>query len=132
MSAIIFPDEIEKSMQVFKEFSFDAAHFLPNVPDTHKCKRVHGHTYRIRLYVEGPLDPLLGWVMDFADLKVVWNKIKDQLDHRLLNDLEGLENPTAENIAKWVWEKLKPELPLLCKIELYETPSSGVVYEGKD
>lgn len=119
-------------MQIFKEFSFDAAHFLPHVPDTHKCKRVHGHTYRIRLYVEGPLDPVLGWVMDFADLKMAWKKMEDQLDHRLLNDLEGLENPTAENIAKWAWEKLKPELPLLSKIELYETPSSAVVYEGEE
>lgn len=117
-------------MLVFKEFVFDAAHFLPNVPDTHKCKRMHGHTYRIRLYVEGPLDPVLGWVMDFADLKAVWKKIEPQLDHRLLNEIEGLENPTAENIARWVWEQLKPELPLLCKIELCETPSSGVVYKG--
>ena len=118
-------------MIVFKEFTFDAAHFLPNVPETHKCRNMHGHTYRIRIYVEGPLDPHLGWVMDFADLKKAWKRIEPQLDHKVLNDIEGLSNPTAEHIAIWAWEQLKPVLPLLSRIELYETPSSGVMYNGQ-
>jgi 6-pyruvoyltetrahydropterin/6-carboxytetrahydropterin synthase len=118
-------------MTVFKEFTFDAAHFLPNVPETHKCRNMHGHTYRLRIYVQGPLDPLLGWVMDFADLKKAWKSIEPQLDHKVLNDIEGLSNPTAEHIAIWAWDQLKPILPLLSRIELYETPSSGVVYSGR-
>ena len=117
-------------MIIFKEFSFDAAHYLPNVPEDHKCRRLHGHTYRVRLCIKGPLDPTLGWVMDFADIKAAWNPIEAQLDHHYLNEMEGLSNPTAEHIAAWIWERLKPRLPLLHKIELWESPSAGVMYEG--
>ncbi|MCB0557489.1 MAG: 6-carboxytetrahydropterin synthase QueD [Lewinellaceae bacterium] len=117
-------------MEIFKEFTFDAAHYLPNVPEDHKCRRLHGHTYRIRLYIKGPLDPTLGWVMDFADIKAAWKPLEAQLDHRCLNEVDGLSNPTAEHIAAWIWERLKPELPLLHRIELRESPTAGVVYEG--
>ncbi|MCO6478460.1 MAG: 6-carboxytetrahydropterin synthase QueD [Phaeodactylibacter sp.] len=115
-------------MEIFKEFTFDSAHYLPHVPEGHKCRRMHGHTYRLRLYVKGELDPHLGWVMDFADLKAAWKTIEARLDHHCLNEIEGLENPTAEHIAAWIWDRLKPQLPLLHKIELWESPTAGVVY----
>lgn len=118
-------------MEIFKDFSFDAAHFLPHVPPDHKCARMHGHTYRVRLVLDGPLHPVLGWVRDFADIKQAWKTIEDQLDHRVLNDLPGLQNPTAEWIAYWIWEKLKPQLAELSRIEVFETPGSGVIYRGE-
>lgn len=117
-------------MELFKEFSFDSAHFLPNVPEDHKCRRMHGHTYRLRLCLKGPLDPHLGWVRDFADIKQVWKPLEAQLDHHLLNDIPGLENPTAEHIAIWIWDRLKPQLDELSYLELWETPNNGVRYDG--
>ncbi len=118
-------------MQIFKQFHFDSAHFLPNVPKSHKCSEVHGHTYRLVLYIEGDLQGDLGWVMDFAELKQVVEPVINAVDHKLLNSIPGLENPTCENAAIWLWNKIKPEIPALVKIELHETPSSGVIYEGK-
>jgi len=118
-------------MQVFKQFTFDSAHYLPNVPDGHKCKETHGHTYRLIVYLEGELEKNLGWVMDFADMQKVIDPIIKSIDHKMLNNISGLENPTCEILAVWIWEKIKPQIPLLTKIELNETPTSGVVYEGK-
>lgn len=118
-------------MQIYKEFSFDSAHFLPNVPDGHKCKEMHGHTYRLKVFIEGELDPKLGWIMDFKELKDALLPVIDQLDHKLINNIKGLENPTAENITVWIWEQIRPSLPLLSRIELYETPTTGVIYEGR-
>ena len=117
-------------MEIYKEFSFDSAHFLPNVPEGHKCKNMHGHTYRLRVCIAGEPDPHLGWLMDFKDLKDCVGKVIDQLDHKLINDIKGLENPTAENITLWIWKQIQPELPLLSRIELYETPTTGVIYSG--
>lgn len=118
-------------MEIFKQFTFDSAHFLPRVPLEHKCRNIHGHTYRMVAYFEGEPDLELGWLMDFADIKKVINPIIDRLDHKLLNEIEGLENPTCERIAVWLWEQIKPQMPLLSRIELHETPTSGVVYKGK-
>ena len=118
-------------MQVFKSFTFDSAHFLPNVPDGHRCKNMHGHTYRLTVYLDGPLVPPFDWAIDFGEVKKVVAPIVDRIDHRVMNDIEGLENPTCEAIAKWLWDQIKPELPLLTKVELHETPTSGVVYEGQ-
>ena len=115
-------------MEIWKEFTFEAAHRLPNVPEEHKCRRLHGHSYRVRVCVEGDLHPELGWVVDFADLTTVFAPVYEALDHRYLNDVEGLENPTAENIARWIWRRLKPGLPILCRIELGETCTSGCTY----
>lgn len=117
-------------MEIYKEFSFDSAHFLPNVPEGHKCKEMHGHTYKLKVFIEGELDPVLGWIMDFKDLKDALLPVIDQLDHKLINNIRGLENPTAENITVWIWEQIKPSLPLLSRIELYETPTTGVIYKG--
>ena len=117
-------------MDIFKEFSIESAHWLPNVPEGHKCRRMHGHSFRIEIHVSGPLDAKLGWVMDFADLKAAFQPIEDQLDHRCLNDIAGLENPTSENLARWIWQRLKPALPALSKVVIRETCTSGCAYEG--
>jgi len=117
-------------MTVYKEFTFDAAHFLPNVPEGHKCRSLHGHTYQVKIYVKGPLDDRAGWVIDFTDIKAVCKPVIDRLDHALLNELPGLKNPTAENVANWIWLQIKDQMPGLQRIELKETPTSGVIYEG--
>lgn len=110
-------------MEIYKEFSFDSAHFLPNVPEGHKCKNMHGHTYRLKVFISGTPDPHLGWIMDFKELKDALSPVIDQLDHKLINDIPGLHNPTAENTTIWIWQQIKPVLPLLSRIELYETPT---------
>lgn len=117
-------------MRLYKDFSFEAAHRLPNLPADHKCARLHGHSYRVRVTVEGPVDPATGWVVDFADIKVACAPVHEALDHRYLNEIEGLENPTAEEIARWIWSRLKPRLPLLTEIEVAETCSAGCVFRG--
>lgn len=117
-------------MEIWKEFTFEAAHLLPNLPEGHKCRRLHGHSYTVRICVDGDLDPHLGWVVDFGDIKKAYLPIREQLDHYYLNEIEGLENPTAENIARWIWERLHPRLPMLSKIEIAETCTSGCVYTG--
>jgi len=118
-------------MQIFKEFNIEAAHRLPNVPEGHKCSRLHGHSFMVSIYVEGPIGENTGWVMDFGDIKKVFKPIYEQLDHHYLNDINGLENPTSENIAKWIWQHLKPNLPLLSAIKIKETCTSGCIYRGK-
>lgn len=116
-------------MEIFREFGFEAAHRLPRVAPDHKCARLHGHSYRVEIHVTAPLDPEAGWVMDFADLKAGFQPLHDQLDHNYLNEIAGLENPTSENLARWIWERLRPELPI-DKIVVRETCTSGCVYRG--
>ena len=117
-------------MEIWKEFTFEAAHMLPHVPKGHKCRRLHGHSFRIRVSVEGDPDPELGWVIDFADIKKAYEPILRQLDHYNLNEIEGLENPTSEVLARWIWQRLKPALPALSKVEVGETCTCGCVYAG--
>ncbi|HLU62640.1 MAG TPA: 6-carboxytetrahydropterin synthase QueD [Gammaproteobacteria bacterium] len=117
-------------MEIFKVFHIEAAHRLPNVPPGHKCARLHGHSFRVEIHVSGEVDPKLGWVMDFAELKARFEPIYRQLDHHYLNEIEGLENPTSENLAAWIWARLKPGLPQLSKIVVAETCTSGCVYRG--
>ena len=117
-------------MQIYKDFSIEAAHRLPNVPEGHKCARLHGHSFQVRISVEGPVDEQTGWIMDFGDIKAAFAPIYDQLDHHYLNDVEGLENPTSENLALWIWQKLKPSLPELSCVSIKETCTSGCVYKG--
>jgi 6-pyruvoyltetrahydropterin/6-carboxytetrahydropterin synthase len=119
-------------MDIFKVFTFEAAHRLPNVPIDHKCYRLHGHSFRVEIHVSGPVDEQTGWVMDFADIKTAFQPILDRLDHYYLNEIEGLENPTSENIARWIWRQLKPRLLELRKIVVYETCTSGCVFTGED
>lgn len=118
-------------VEIYKEFSFDAAHFLPNVPLGHKCANMHGHTYYVKIGAKDQIDPLLGWVEDFGYFKKLWEPLNNTLDHKVLNEVIGLENPTAENIAIWIWNKIKPEMPHLIYIEVKETPTSGVIYRGE-
>lgn len=118
-------------MDVFRVFQIEAAHWLPNVPEGHKCARMHGHSFRIEVHVSGEVGERSGWVMDFADLKRAFQPLFDQLDHRCLNDIEGLENPTSENLARWVWVRLDGELPGLSKVIVQETCNAGCVYWGE-
>lgn len=118
-------------MEIFKEFTIEAAHWLPNVPEGHKCRRLHGHSFRIAIHVSGPVDPHLGWVLDFADVKTAFKAIEDRIDHRCLNDVAGLENPTSENLARWLWTELHPLLPALTRIVVKETCTSGCIYAGE-
>lgn len=117
-------------MEIFKEFTFEAAHLLPNLPREHKCSRLHGHSFRVEIHVSGRVDPALGWVMDFGDIKHAFQPFYDQLDHYYLNDVPGLENPTSENLARWVWERVAPALPGLSRVVVRETCTSGCVYTG--
>ncbi len=117
-------------MEIFREFTFEAAHRLPNLPADHKCSRLHGHSFRVTVHVEGTLLPREGWVMDFADLKRVFQPLYDRLDHHYLNDIEGLENPTSEVLAMWIWERLAPRLAGLTQVVVRETCTSGCVYRG--
>ena len=119
-------------MEIYKEFGFEAAHRLPNVPAGHKCARLHGHSFRVRVTLRGPVDPALGWVTDFGALSAAWRPLHERLDHRYLNDVEGLENPTSELLARWIWRALAPALPALAAIEVRETCTSGCVYRGEE
>lgn len=117
-------------MEIYKEFTVEAAHRLPNVPEGHKCARLHGHSFRIQIHVAGDIDPTLGWVMDFADLKAAFKPIEARLDHHYLNEIPGLENPTSEKLAVWIWNELQPALPLLSAVVVKETCTSGCEYRG--
>ena len=117
-------------MEIYKEFSIEAAHRLPNVPEGHKCSRLHGHSFQVAIHVCGPVDATTGWIMDFSDIKSAFKPVWEQLDHYYLNDIEGLENPTSENLARWIWQQLQPRLPLLSKVVIKETCTSGCVYTG--
>ncbi|AMO68040.1 MULTISPECIES: 6-carboxytetrahydropterin synthase QueD [Zhongshania] len=118
-------------MEIYKDFTFEAAHLLPNVPQGHKCGRLHGHSFLIRLYIAGDIDPHTGWLMDFSDIKQIFKPIYEQLDHNYLNDIPGLENPTSENLAIWIWQQLKPILSALSQVEVRETCTSGCIYRGE-
>lgn len=118
-------------MDLFRKFQIEAAHFLPNVPEGHKCRRMHGHSFHIEVHVSGPVDEETGWVMDFADLKRAFQPLFDQLDHNVLNEIEGLENPTSENLARWIWARLAPQLPGLSKVVVRETCNAGCIYRGE-
>ena len=118
-------------VEIFKKFTFEAAHRLPGVPAGHRCARLHGHSFRVEIHVRGDVDPVTGWVMDFAEIKAAFRPIYDRLDHNYLNEIEGLDNPTSENIARWIWARLRPRLPGLSKIVLYETCTSGCIYQGE-
>jgi 6-pyruvoyltetrahydropterin/6-carboxytetrahydropterin synthase len=117
-------------LEIFKAFTLESAHRLPNVPAGHKCARVHGHSFRVEIHVSGPVDDHLGWVMDFADVKAAFDPLYRQLDHHYLNDVPGLGNPTSENLAKWIWQQLKPALPQLSAVVVHETCTSGARYTG--
>lgn len=117
-------------MEIFKEFSFEAAHRLPNVPAEHKCFRLHGHSYKVVIYVSGEAPEPSGWIIDFAEIRDAFQPIFEVLDHNYLNEVCGLENPTSENLARWIWSHLMASLPTLSKVIVQETCTSGCVYTG--
>ena len=116
-------------MEVFREFTFEAAHRLPHVPEGHKCARLHGHSFRIEVRVHGEVDPATGMVIDFAEIKAAFAPLQEQLDHHYLNEVDGLDNPTSENLARWIWDRLVDRLPL-SRIVVRETCTSGCSYSG--
>jgi len=118
-------------MELRKTFQIEAAHRLPNVPTGHKCARLHGHSWRIEVAIEGPVGEHTGWVMDYADLKAAFQPVHDRIDHHYLNDIPGLENPTSERLAVWIWNELKPRLPLLCELVIAETCTTQCIYRGR-
>jgi 6-pyruvoyltetrahydropterin/6-carboxytetrahydropterin synthase len=118
-------------MEIFNIYHIEAARRLPRLPESHPCSRVHGHSFRVEIYVSGPVHPDTGWVIDFAELDAAFAPIREQIDHRYLNDIPGLENPTSERLAQWIWEQLKPGMPGLGKIVVQETHLSGCVYRGE-
>ena len=117
-------------MELRKTFQFEAAHYLPNLPKEHKCNRLHGHSFKVEIVVEGECDPKLGWVIDYSDITKAFKPLWEQLDHHYLNEIEGLENPTSENLARWIWAHSKPNLSILTAVEVAETCTARCVYRG--
>lgn len=118
-------------MEIFREFTFEAAHQLPHVPEGHKCRRLHGHSYRLVVAVEGEIEPESGWVVDFGEVKQRVAPLVAELDHHNLNEIDGLENPTCEILSRWIWDRLYPVLPGLASVTARETATSGCVYRGR-
>ena len=118
-------------MELRKTFQFEAAHHLPQLPEDHKCRRLHGHSFQVDIVVDGPCDPQLGWVMDYAEISQAFKPLWEQLDHHYLNEIEGLENPTSERVALWIWDRLRPTLPLLKEVVVAETCTARCVYHGE-
>ena len=123
-------DTVPHVVELVKDFRFEAAHYLPNVPEGHKCRRMHGHSFRGEVSVRGPVDPQVGWLIDFADLKRAVDPLVARLDHYLLNEVDGLQNPTSESIAVWLWQRLAPLLPQLHRITIEETCTTRCHYYG--
>jgi 6-pyruvoyltetrahydropterin/6-carboxytetrahydropterin synthase len=119
--------------EVFREYRFEAAHRLPKLPEGHKCARLHGHSFIVQLHCRGPIESATGWVVDFYDIDRAFAPCFDALDHHYLNEVDGLDNPTSEAIARWIWERVQPSLPSLCRVLVKETCDSGCVYApGRD
>jgi 6-pyruvoyltetrahydropterin/6-carboxytetrahydropterin synthase len=119
------------NVRLVHEFRFEAAHRLPHVPPGHKCARLHGHSFRVELAIDGPVNSQTGWFMDFGELFALWAPLHEVLDHHYLNEVEGLENPTSEVLSRWIWQKLKPSLHALSRVTVFETCESRCEYEGK-
>jgi 6-pyruvoyltetrahydropterin/6-carboxytetrahydropterin synthase len=119
-------------VRLTKTFTFEAAHHLPEFPEGHKCRRMHGHSFRVDVVVEGDIPEGRSYLVDYGDIKAAIAPVHDRLDHRLLNDIEGLENPTSEMIARWIWDRLAPALPLLATVSVHETCSTRCDYHGPD
>jgi 6-pyruvoyltetrahydropterin/6-carboxytetrahydropterin synthase len=117
-------------VELARKFRFEAAHHLPHVPAGHKCRRVHGHSFRVTVRVRGEVDPATGWLVDYADLAAAFEPVRLRLDHFDLNTIEGLENPTSEHVARWIWERLQPVLPALSSLTVHETCTSSCTYRG--
>jgi 6-pyruvoyltetrahydropterin/6-carboxytetrahydropterin synthase len=120
----------DPAMELFAEFRFEAAHRLPHVEPSHMCARMHGHSYTARLTIAGRVDPYAGWVMDYGRIVASFEPVRLELDHHCLNDIIGLENPTSEHLAMWLWNRLLPTIPSLRAVEVREMLNIGCVYRG--
>lgn len=135
-TAVEYPEGLEAAsagtwVRLVRQFTFEAAHRLPNAPSGHKCRRLHGHSFSVELVCEGEIDPKTGWLLDFGEIKRLFSPLLEQLDHRYLNEVRGLENPTAENVARWIWQGLKPALPQLTQVNVAETCTARCEYRGR-
>jgi len=117
--------------ELSRTFRFDAAHYLPKAGPGHKCAGPHGHSYRVTVTVAGEVDEQLGWVMDFGRIKKVVEPLVAQLDHKSLNEVDGLANPTSEHIAKWLWDRIRPGVPELAAVAVAESDASVCTYRGE-
>ena len=118
-------------VKLVKAFDFEAAHWLPTFPEGHKCRRMHGHSFKVEVTVEGDVPEEQGFLVDYGDIKQAIEPLRDALDHRLLNEIEGLENPTSEGLARWIWVRLHKALPLLSEVVVHETCTSRCIYNGR-
>src|SRR2546428_93828 len=118
------------NVRLAHEFRFEAAHKLPHVPPGHKCARLHGHSFKVDLVVEGPVDPATGWMLDFGEIERAWRPLGERLDHYYLNEVEGLENPTSEMLARWIWDRIRPAVPRLARVVVHETCVTRCEYDG--
>ena len=118
-------------MEVYKIFSIEAARSLPNLPNNHPCKNIHGHSFKVIITVDGKVQEYSGFVMDFGEIDLAFKPIFKMIDHSYLNEIEGLENPSSENLCKWIWKHLSKTLPILKKIEIKETDLTGCIYKGE-
>ena len=119
-------------MDLFRIYYLQCARRLPGLPEAHPCSRVHGHTFTIKVTLRGPIDPAYGWVMDFNAMDSAWRPVHDELDHRYLNDVAGLENPTSEALAVWLWRRLQSAMPYLASVSVMEGQDMGCIYHGPD
>ncbi|GJM44767.1 MAG: 6-carboxy-5,6,7,8-tetrahydropterin synthase [Gemmatimonadota bacterium] len=119
-----------QQVELERTFRFEAAHLLPNVPDGHKCRRLHGHSFRVDVAVRGPVDPQVGWFVDYADMDAAIEPVRTRLDHHYLNEVDGLENPTSEILAAWIWDRLESRMPGLWRVRVHETCNARCVYYG--
>ena len=118
-------------VRLIKQFGFEAAHWLPTFPEGHKCRRMHGHSFRVDVVVEGDVEEDRGYLIDYGDIAAAIEPIRSRLDHYCLNEIDGLENPTSEVLARWIWQQLQPSLPLLAEVRVHETCSSSCIYKGE-
>jgi len=119
-------------VRLIKTFTFEAAHYLPSFPDGHKCRRMHGHSFKVDVIVEGEIPDGQHHLVDYGDIKRAIEPVRSRLDHYCLNEIDGLEHPTSERLAKWLWERLLPNLPLLSEVHVHETCESRCEYRASD
>lgn len=119
-------------VRLVKTFDFEAAHWLPSFPEGHKCRRLHGHSFKVDVVVAGNVPKERGYLIDYGEIKAAIAPLRERLDHYCLNDIEGLENPTSEMIAAWIWDRLRPALPMLAEVVVHETCTSRCHYCGDD
>lgn len=117
-------------VELKKEYRFEAAHYLPKVPAGHKCARMHGHSYKVELSLRGPVDPATGWLIDFGLIDDSWAPLHDLFDHRVLNEVPGLENSTCEILSAYIWGVLRPRMSVLSAVTVWETTDACCIYRG--